>query len=54
MERMASASALELAPLARRHPGWIYQGTTLLDIDALSARLLRGCSLRRSARLLAG
>jgi hypothetical protein len=48
----ARQSAVKLAAIAAHHPEWIYQGATLTQIDALSAQLLRGCSLTSAARVL--
>lgn len=52
LEKMASQSAARLARISAHHPGWVYQGQTLAQLDALSIQYLEGCSLPRAARVL--
>jgi hypothetical protein len=54
LEAVATSSAHVLMEIARRHPGWIYQGSTVSQIDAQSVSLLRGCGLTGAARALRG
>ncbi|HWE14709.1 MAG TPA: hypothetical protein VG365_14400 [Solirubrobacteraceae bacterium] len=51
-ESTAASSSVKLARISFRHPEWVYQGDTLAQIDTLSIRYLRACSLARAARVL--
>ncbi|MFL5862903.1 MAG: hypothetical protein ACJ780_19365 [Solirubrobacteraceae bacterium] len=52
LEKMASSSAATLGRLSHKHPEWIYQSKTLLQLDGMSAEDLRECGLSRSADVL--
>jgi hypothetical protein len=54
LNAIATSSVGTLLTISRHHPGWIYQGSTMTQIDAQSARLLRECGLTGAARVLRG
>jgi hypothetical protein len=48
----ASSSAVKLASVYRRNPGWLYQGATVSEIVSDGIEMLRACGLHRAARTL--
>jgi len=52
LEASASSSARQLVAIASRHPAWIFQGKTLVELVDLSRQDLRACALSGAAALL--